>query len=243
MGIAEDLELDESACARSTSLTGAQRDDMATTLSLRGLARRARGQLVQATLVPTALFYVGLWGGGKNAAIASALVWNLSVVGWRKLRGEPVPGMIIMGTVELIARTLVALWTGSTFIYFAQPVLGTLGVAGAFFLTAALGRPLAGRIVADLCPRPFDVLSEPEVRRSLSVVSVIWGLVHVANAIWTLWFLTHNSLGAFVAMRTAMSLWVNAVAAVVSFQLIARALREIGVIPSRGAVAPARAAG
>ena len=48
--------------------------------------------------------------------------------------------MLLIGALLMTARTVIALMTGSVFLYFLQPTLGTFMVAGLFLVSAPLGR-------------------------------------------------------------------------------------------------------
>jgi hypothetical protein len=206
-----------------------RRERPVATFDWRQIARRARNQLVEATLIPLVVFYVFLFAWGKSGGIASALVCNGALFGRRLVRRQRVTAMLVLGTTGLAVRTVVALLTGSVFIFFIQPILGTLAIACAFFGSMAAGRPLAGRFVRDVCGLPPQVLEARRVRASFNRVSAIWGVVHLVNAAWTVWFLTHSSLAAFVAIKTVLSLSVNSVAVAASARSLVRALRAVGV--------------
>ena len=109
------------------------------------LARHALPNVVEGTLVPVALFlvmlhFLGLWG-----AMVVGLGWSYTAVLRRVVARKRVPGIMILGAVTLTARCALAFATGSPFLYFLQPTLGTALVATAFLLSVPLGRPLAQR--------------------------------------------------------------------------------------------------
>src|SRR6266404_2250687 len=89
--------------------------------SLRAIARHALPNLVEATLVPTALFYLGWFTLGRWAAFAAALVWAYAMLARRMTRRQRVPGLLLLALLGLTVRTVAALATGSTFVYFVQP--------------------------------------------------------------------------------------------------------------------------
>ena len=108
---------------------------------LRTLSRHAGGHVVEATLVPLALFYTALTVSGSTAALLSALAWSYLAIGRRLLTGRRVPGLLLIGAFGLTARTAVALGTGSLFLYFLQPTLTSAVVAGIFLAVAADRQP------------------------------------------------------------------------------------------------------
>jgi uncharacterized membrane protein len=105
---------------------------------------------------------------------------------------------VLLGAAILTARTAVTFVTGSTFLYFAQPTLGTALVALVFLATAVTRRPLVEKLAKDFCPLDPAVLARPAVRRFFLQISVLWGGVLLANASLVLWPLLTTSLKAFV---------------------------------------------
>jgi len=112
---------------------------------LGAVTRSLLPHLVEATVVPTGLFYLTFTMIGPVAAYLSALAWASWAIGRRILRGVQVPAILLLAGVGLAIRTLFALASGSTFVYFFQPVLGKVALSGVFLLSVAQGRPLIGR--------------------------------------------------------------------------------------------------
>ena len=104
--------------------------------------------------MPTVLFYLMWYTVGRWGAFAAALVWAYGALACRLVMRRSVPGLLVLALVGLTVRTAVALVTGSTFIYFVQPVLGTCAVAAVFLLSALTARPLVARLAADFYPLP-----------------------------------------------------------------------------------------
>jgi hypothetical protein len=192
--------------------------------SLRVLARRAVPHLIEATLIPLALFYGCLWLAGTTGAILAALTWAYAALARRWLTGRPLPGLLLLGAAGLTARTAVALASGSTFVYFLQPSLTTVVVAGAFLISTRAGRPLAERLAADFVVLPPEVLASPVVRRVFVRITVLWGLVNLFNAAATIVLLLSQPMPVYVAARTIVSLVGLAFGVVTSTWLFKRAL-------------------
>ena len=130
---------------------------------LRDLAKRAAPQVVEATLIPLVLFYGALSLLGPKGAIFIALGWNYLALLRRLVRGERLPGLLLLATVGLTARSILALVSGnSMFVYFLQPSLATALVGGAFLLSVPLGRPLAEKLARDFVPLPPTFLKAAE---------------------------------------------------------------------------------
>ncbi len=173
---------------------------------LRVVARRAFPQLLEATLVPLGLFYAGLVALGPKGAIFTALAWSYAAVLRRLWRRERLPGVLLLATAGLTARSLVAVAShDSLFVYFLQPSLATALLGGAFLLSVPLGMPLAERLAQDFLPLPPSFFKRPKVRQLFTHISLLWALVSLANAAGTLVLLLSWHSGAFAAARTGLS--------------------------------------
>jgi intracellular septation protein A len=162
--------------------------------------------VVISTLVPTALFYLGWYTEGRSAAFALALGWALTLVAWRSVRRQRIPALLILTTVLLVLRTALALMSGSTRVYFMQPVV-TLTVIGMLFLVSvAAGRPLITRLAADVFPLPAEVAECEEIRQHFRKLSFLWAGVYFLNAAVTLLLLLNLPVSAFVATHSFVGL-------------------------------------
>lgn len=196
---------------------------------LRTLARHALPRFVEGTLIPLALFLVGIRILGVWGAMSVGLVWVYSAILVRLVLRKRVPGVLVLGAVTLTARTVIALVSGSVFVYFLQPSLGTMLVAVAFLASVPLNRPLAGRLADDFCPLPHDVRGNAHVRRFFRQISLLWAFAQIANASLTVWLLFSQSLSTFVVLRTIVSSSVTITAIVVSALWFRRSMARHGI--------------
>lgn len=207
---------------------------------LRALAGHAGSHLVEATFIPLAVFYgslrlIGVWG-----ALAAALAWCYGAVLRRVVTRRRIPGVLALGTVLQTVRTVIAVMSGSTFVYFLQPSLGTVAVAGAFLLSVPAGRPLAERLASDFLPIDPDLLARPHMRRFFTGISLLWAVTHLTNAAVTVWLLVSQPVATYVLARTFVSLTATATAIGLSALWFFRSMRRNGVqvrFRSRGALA------
>ena len=200
---------------------------------LRTLARHALPNLLEASVIPLVLFYVSMWMLGVWGALVVALIWSYGALLCRAATGRRIPGVLLIGTLALTARTGVALASGSVMIFFLQPTLGTLAVAGAFLISVPAGRPLAQRLAADFCPLPEHVLVRPHVRRFFARISVLWSFVHVANAVFTIWLLFSQPLGWYLLVKTVAGWTLTGGAVVLSVVSFRRMLaRHSHLVPA-----------
>jgi hypothetical protein len=209
---------------------------------LRVLAWRAIPRLVEGVLVPTALFLLLVHVAGVSAAIIGGFTWSAAVILVRRTLGRPVPVLVLVGLGVLLFRTLLALATGSGFLYFLQPTLGT-GTVGLVLLGSALvGRPLVLRLARDFCPLPVDTMGDPHFRRFFLGISMFWGVTQLLNAAVTLWLLVSQSVSTYVVTRTAMSWTLTAAGIGISILWFTRVVRRRQEHSLRAVAVPARRA-
>ncbi|HTW06185.1 MAG TPA: VC0807 family protein [Acidimicrobiales bacterium] len=202
---------------------------------LRELARRAVPQVIEATLAPLALFYAGLAALGPRGAILAALAWNYLALARRAARKERLPGLLVIASVGLTARSVLALASGnSLFVYFLQPSLATALVGGAFLLSVPMGRPLAEKLAHDFVPLPASFVKRPRVRRLFVRISLLWALVSLVNAGGTVALLLNVPLATYLAAKTGLSSALTVAGVAISWWLFHRGLRR-----SSGEAAPA----
>jgi hypothetical protein len=203
---------------------------LSTPLTIPGPAailRHALPNLFVAKVVPVALFVAFLRITGMHGALAVALAWSLGVIVHRRRSGRPVPGLVIVSTVGLVARTVLALATGSLVAYFLQPTLSTALVGLAFLASALAGRPLAERLARDFCPFDAEAASHPMLRLFFLRLSWLWAFTSLVNAAVTLWLLLTQSPTTFVLVKAFLGpLFTAATLAVAVVWFRARMRRE-----------------
>jgi hypothetical protein len=197
---------------------------------LRTVIRHAVPRFVECTLVPLVLFLVflrllGVWG-----AMTAGLVWVYSLILVRACTHRRIPGILMLGALTLTARTIVAILANSVVVYFLQPSLATMLVAGAFLLSVPLDRPLAGRLAADFCPLSTEMHANTHVRRFFRQISLLWAFAQAANAGITVWLLFSQSLSIFVLLRTVVSASVTIVAIAASALWFKRSMARNGIV-------------
>ncbi|HET6949638.1 MAG TPA: VC0807 family protein [Acidimicrobiales bacterium] len=196
---------------------------------LRAIARHAVPNLVEGSLIPLAVFYaalalIGVWG-----ALLASLAWSYGAIARRLITRRPVPGLLLLGVAGLTARTAVAALSGSVFVYFLQPTLTTVAVAGVFLLSVPAGRPLAQRLAGDFCPLPEAFAASPAVRAFFARITVLWALVQLVNAALGLWLLVTQPVGTYVATRAATSWLLTGAGILASTLHFRRSMRHHGI--------------
>ena len=201
---------------------------------LRSLARHAVPHVVEATIIPLTIFYLSLWLIGVWGALLAALGWSYAAVVRRLIMRRRVPGILVLGSLALTVRTVVAFGSGSVYVYFLQPTLGTMVVAAAFLLSVPAGRPLAERLAGDFCPLPQSLLATPAVRRFFMRISLLWALTNMLNAVVTLWLLVSQDLATYLVAKTVTSWVITGGAIAISTVWFKRSMRRHGVLRPAG---------
>lgn len=202
---------------------------------LRSLARHALPNILEASVAPLVVFYLALWAFGVWGALAAALAWSYGAIAFRLTTRRRVPGMLIIGAAGLTARTAIALASKSVFIYFLQPSLGTVVVAGAFLLSVPAGRPLAQKLAADFCPLPEHFAAQPRVKVFFDRISLLWGLTFIANAATTIYLLLSQSIGVYMLAKTLTGFALSGTAIAISVWWFTHSMRREGIPVVRAA--------
>ena len=168
-----------------------------------------------------------LWG--FRGALIAALGWSFLALARRLHRGERISMLLLLGTLLLTLRTTVSFITGSAFLYFAQPMAGTIVIAFVLFGSALVGRPFTQRFAGDFCPMDPALLARPLVHRFFVRISVLWATVLLLNAGFVLWLLVTSSLHAFVLERAAVTYSMTACAIYVSIRQFVVMMRGDGI--------------
>lgn len=211
---------------------------------LRAIARHAVPNLLLATIVPTALFYLGWYVQGRSLAFALALGWALTLVGWRAVRRERIPALLVLTTAMLVIRTALGFASGSTTVYFFQPVVTASLIGAMFLVSVAAGRPLISRLAGEFCPLPSFITERADVRRHFRNLSFLWAAVYFSNAVVTLLLLLNLPVTTFLATKTFTGLTIQWSGAVVTCVWSMRVARRAGLVhpkPALPAFVPAAA--
>lgn len=174
---------------------------------VKAVTRRMVPYLIEATLIPTALFYVFFVAFGLVWAIIAALGWTYAAVGFRVITGRSVPALLMLATLGISLRTVVYLLSSNSFVYFFQPILRTVATGAFFAMSVVVGRPLIARFAADFCQLSSDVASRPEVTRLFRRLTYLWAGVNALAAAVSLTLLMTLPVAVFVGAETA-SAWV-----------------------------------
>lgn len=223
--------------ANALEMTGTDEAEDATaghqTLELphpRHLLRTAAFRLIESTFAPLAIFYALLSFTGLRGGLLAALAWSYAAMLVRSRGGKRIPGILLLGAALLTVRTGLALATGSVFIYFLQPTLGTFVLAGLFLVSIRSSQPLVQRLAHDFCPLPEGLMKDGGLRRFFLRISLLWALVYAVNGAATLALLLTSSLGTFLVLRSVASTALTLAAIACSYLWFRSSLRREGVV-------------
>ena len=200
------------------------------------VVKRSAPRLVEASLIPTALFYCCLVVVGIGAAYAAALLWLYAAAGSRLVRRRPVPPLLVLGAIGITVKTAVSVASGSTFIYFAQPVLGSLVVGCVFLLSVALGRPMVQTLALEFWPLTPEMLVDPTVVRLLRRLTFLWAGVNFAVGAATLSLLVVLPLPLFVAIKQPVAWTITGIGIAVTIDRALATARRTGFVADGGLV-------
>jgi Protein of unknown function (DUF3159) len=181
----------------------------------RAVGKRLVPALIEATLIPTAVFYLLLASTGELMwAIVGVLIWSYTAAVRRILTGRQIPTLLLLVCLGVTVKTLIFLFSGNTFVYFAQPILGTTVTAAVFGASVLVGRPLIGRFAEDFCPLTDEVRARPAISQLFCRLTLLWAAINFSSAAVSLVLLVTVPVPVFVGARTATA-WLLTFAGVI----------------------------
>jgi hypothetical protein len=183
---------------------------------LRAVARRSLPGIIEASLVPAAIFLLTSSFLGARGAMLAVLAWAGACFLWRRHRGRTMPTLVVVTLCGLAVRTLIGVASGSTFAYFVQPIATMIAIATVFVLSVVLGRPLVARIAHDFCPIAPDVAKRPAVIELFTGLTVLWAVAQLLTAAATLTLLLSLDTTLFVVLKPVVTLSISAAAVAVT---------------------------
>ena len=197
------------------------------------VARRSGRHVIEASVIPAVLFYVSLVFIGLEAAYVAALLWSYSALGRRLLGRLPVPPILVLSVIAITVRTLVAVISQSSFVYFFQPVLGTVAMGCVFLATVWVGQPLVGRLADEFWELTPEEADRPAVLRLFRHLTVLWGVTNLASAALTLTYLLWLPVGPFLAAKQVSGMAITAGAVYITVSLSLRTARREGLVAAK----------
>jgi hypothetical protein len=193
---------------------------------LRVVIRRSGRHVIEASVIPAVLFYGCLVGVGLHAAYLGVLAWSYGAFAVRVARGRSVPPLLVLTMIGISVRTVVAIISGSPFVYFVQPVLSTVAMSLVFLGSVLIGRPLIASLAHEFWPLTSEDVSSPAVTRLFRNLTVLWAGINLATAVTTMVLLTVLPLATFVAVKQLTGLGITAVGVYVTVSSSLRMARR-----------------
>lgn len=206
---------------------------------LSAIVRRVTVSLATAVVAPATLFATLVVVANVATAMIVALAWVVGAISWRAATGRTVSGLLLLTLGIMSVKTTLAFATGSTFIYFAQPVLVDVVVATVFLGSLRSDRPFVSRLAPDFCPMDAALNERPAICRLFRRLTLMWGLVILVKGSVTLWLLLSLSTIDFVVIKsgTILALTLATTAATVVWSVIV--CRQEGLLGSARRTIPA----
>jgi hypothetical protein len=187
--------------------------------------RQVLTRVALVSLLPMAVFYSTLsLFGLRAAALVTATLYYAGLF-TRVIRRKPVLAAAVFAAGLLGLRTVVVFCTGSAFLYFLQPIAGTVAVATAFAASTVAGRPIIERLAHDFCPLTPELSSQLRSARFFSWVSLVWTISYGVNAVGTMWLLTSASIDALVIIKAIAGPMLTLAAATATYLVFRRVMR------------------
>ena len=193
------------------------------------IAKYAARTVLTASVLPMALFYLVMSYSDLHTAILATVGWYYLGLVLRVLRKRPVIGAAALGAGLMTVRAVVAFWSGSTFLFFLQPVAGTIATATMIAVTAMAGRPLIERLFHDFVPMPPALSERLHAGKYFRHASMLWSVAYLLNAFGTVWLLSNASLSGFLLLKTLLSPLLTGATVGASYLMFRRTRASEGV--------------
>lgn len=211
-------------CASSTETAPAEAPRLGAILKHLGLS------LLMANIIPGALFYLCLRAGNVWTALIVALVWCYGTMAWRIGTKRRTSALVFVTVIGLTAKTILALASGSTYVYFLQPAVNDGLVALFFLLSLVLSRPIVARLAHDFFPMSDEVAKRPRLQQLFWRLTMLWALICLIKSVVTLWMLESMPLVTFVTIKTILTPTVLVAGAAVTVVLAHRVAKVEGLL-------------
>lgn len=197
---------------------------------LGAVAKRSVPSLIEATIIPAIILYVLVVFASGTVAMIAALAWATVAVLRRVALHQPIPSILMLGTLGLVVRTIVGLASGSMFAYFLQPLATTVALGAVFLGSVLIGRPVISRLAHDFCPIAPEVANRPAVVKLFVGLTFLWAGVHLLTAITTFSMLVSLPVATFILVKTITSLAITGAAIVLTVSWSIRIARREGLV-------------
>jgi hypothetical protein len=193
------------------------------------VVRRLWPYLVEATVIPTAAYYLVLMGFGQFWGIVAASICTYLAVARRFVFRQPVPGLLIVASVGITVRLGIYLLNHSSFIYFLQPIAKTGSTALLFAASVLVGKPLVARFAADFCSFDDAVGGRPAITSLFRRLTYLWAGAQLTIAAVNLTLLLTVPVAVFVGTAAGTAWAVMSVGVAITVSDAVRTTRHDGL--------------
>ena len=193
------------------------------------VVRRLWPYLIEATVVPTAAYYLFLTSFGQVWGIVAASVCTYLSVGRRLLLRQPVPGLLLVASVGITVRLGIYLLNHSEFMYFVQPVAKTGATALLFATSVLIGKPLVARFAADFCSFDDTVGARPAITSLFRRLTYLWAGAQFTVAAINLTLLMTVPVAVFVGTAAGTAWLVMSIGVAITVADAVRTTRHDGL--------------
>jgi hypothetical protein len=201
-----------------------------------GILRTGLPGFLREGFLPLGAFYLGLKLGGLASGIAAAAAVSVLIYLYERRAGRD--GLVVRISLGfVVVQSVVGLLANSTTVYLAQPVLLAAAWGLAFFVSVAIGRPLAGALACAWYPFPHWFRESAPFKRVFGIESLVWGTYFLARSGIRLAALLNGSLENFLLITFLTGAPATILLIVWSIRYSMQQLADVDVEPL-----PARAA-
>jgi hypothetical protein len=175
--------------------------------------------------LPLGAFYAGLELSGLTAGIVASALASVLIYLYERRRGRD--ALLVRLSLGFVAvQSIVGLVANSAVVYLAQPVLLAAAWGLAFFVSIAIGRPLAGALACAWYPFPRWLKESADFKRVYTVESLVWGAYFLGRSALRLAVLLNGSIGGFLVITFLTGTPVTILLLVWSIRYAIRGLAE-----------------
>jgi len=196
----------------------------------REVSLRIASSLMLAVIIPATLLWAMIELFNVSVAVLVCLAWMVLAMSWRYATKRPVSGLLVLSLGILTIKTAFTLISGSSFVYFVQPVFGDLAVSATFLGSLWTARPVIARLAPDFYPMSTAVADRPEIRAHFWRLTLLWGVVILVKGAITLWLLESLSTANFVLIKGGAIITLTLTAAVVTLAWSYVVVRQQGLL-------------
>lgn len=149
--------------------------------------------------LPILVFYAFWREAGLGAGVVASALAAGAIVFVQLRRGLDV-ALAAASCVFIVIQAGVALLTHSETVYLAQPVLVGAAWGIAYFVSAAIGKPLIGAFARGFYPFPPEIRESDLYRREFGMQSIVWGVFCFARSALRLWVLLASGVGGLLVV-------------------------------------------